>query len=126
MSKLNWCLCFVLCFCLWSMQVNSSLSTMRYRIVFEEPSLKVIAEKKRIVNLYRELSYGVNDEFMFDALIINKELFMSENIEKVDVVKDMLIVYLNVNGELFMEGNFENVCESEIVKKSWINTALNK
>ena len=120
MSKLNWLLGITLCLCLWNTSVNSSLATMRFKIVFSEPSFDVILEKKRIMNIYHELSYGVNDDSMFEIILINKDVFLGDLAEAIELKGNVLILYLDKNGRLSIEGFFGNVCESEIVKKTWL------
>lgn len=120
MTKLNRILMVVLCLCLWGVSVKSSLSTMKYKIVFSEPTVNVLYEKNRIVELYRELSYGVEEDSMYEVILLCEELFLGDFAKRVEVKGDTLVLYLE-EGKLSIEGRFENVCENKIVKEVWLD-----
>lgn len=121
MSKFNCILMFVLCLCLWNVPVKSSLSTMKYEIVFSEPTTSVLSEKNRIIELYRKFTYGVEETSIYETILLNKHEFLEGDVKRVEIRNGVLIVYLDVNGKLSIKGRFENACENKIVKKTWIN-----
>lgn len=119
-------LCFYVFLLVFMISVHSSVSSVSYKVVFSEPSSLVIEEQKRIVSLFRELSYGVDKNSIFEIVELSKEQFLGEVAKDVEFKDKKLILYLDKKGKMSIEGIFSEACEKKIIKKSWLVETFGK
>ena len=106
--------------------IQSRVSPLTFEIIFSTPSIHVISEKQRVMQLYEELSDGVENGSLYEVIWLSKERFLSEYIEYLEMKGDTLRLYFDKSGELVIKGTFEDVCDVKVQQESWFMEMFRK
>ena len=99
--------------------IQSRVSPLTFEIIFSTPSIHVISEKQRVMQLYEELSDGVENGSLYEVILLSKERFLSEYIEYVEMKGDTLRLYFDKKWKLVIKGTFEDNCKVRVEQESW-------